>query len=265
MSIHIVKRTYTDYATSLAKDDVPGRNPINKFGEATDCDSGVPTDVWDGADAAGTGTKIWTQPQLTPQTFDVVSASANDAAAGTGMRTLRVYGLKTWDSVEESEVVILNGTTPVATSSTWVIIYRVEGLTWGSGKAAVGLITVTGTDDSVVTAAIQIGEEQSLMAIFAVGSVSQMQIKKITADVLKTTGGTVEVTGTLKVKLNADVANSAWQTKERFNLSEIEAHDQNYDGIHKTFAGPCIAKIQVLTDTGNASCTAEIDAVAVRN
>jgi hypothetical protein len=73
----------------------------------------------------------------------LVSTSAQDSAAGTGIRTLRFNYLDA-DLNPRSEIVALNGTTPVLTVATnvrWV--GDLTGLTFGSHKHAVGDITVT--------------------------------------------------------------------------------------------------------------------------
>jgi hypothetical protein len=73
----------------------------------------------------------------------IVSTSAQDRSAGTGIRTLRFNYLDA-DLNPQSEIVALNGTTPVVTVATnvrWV--GDLTGLTFGSEKHAVGDITVT--------------------------------------------------------------------------------------------------------------------------
>jgi hypothetical protein len=73
----------------------------------------------------------------------LVSTSAQDSAAGTGIRTLRFNYLDA-DLNPHSEIVTLNGVTPVVTVATnvrWV--GDLAGLTFGSEKHAVGDIAVT--------------------------------------------------------------------------------------------------------------------------
>jgi hypothetical protein len=73
----------------------------------------------------------------------LVSTSAQDSAAGTGVRTLRFNYLDA-NLNPQSEIVAMNGTTPVLTTATnvrWV--GDLTGLTFGSEKHVVGNITVT--------------------------------------------------------------------------------------------------------------------------
>lgn len=87
--------------------------------------------------------------------LEVVSASANDAAAGTGARTVRVDGV---DSTYTpfSEIVTLNGVTPVALTNTSVIaVNRTTVLTTGSGLVNAGKIDVRAVTGAAVKSSIQ--------------------------------------------------------------------------------------------------------------
>jgi hypothetical protein len=63
-----------DFALEVALGKVTGYAPINKFGFALDADSGVPTDIWDGADGT-TSTDVW-EPPTQARTHDIASTSA---------------------------------------------------------------------------------------------------------------------------------------------------------------------------------------------
>lgn len=66
----------------------------------------------------------------------VSSSDANDTAAGTGARTVRVFGLVA--GVETSEDVTLNGQTQVALTKVFTSVYSCEVLTAGSGGTNAG-------------------------------------------------------------------------------------------------------------------------------
>ena len=72
---------------------------------------------------------------------EVASTSANDTAAGTGARTITIYGLDT-AGLEVSESVTLNGTTPVAATLTYLHVHRIRVDTAGTGLTNAGTITV---------------------------------------------------------------------------------------------------------------------------
>lgn len=73
--------------------------------------------------------------------MEVVSGSANDAAAGTGARTVVVQYLNSsWDVVNET--VTLNGIAPVALASTAIAVNNVYVATAGSGLVNAGNVDV---------------------------------------------------------------------------------------------------------------------------
>lgn len=66
----------------------------------------------------------------------VSSSSANDTAAGTGARTVRVYGIIA--GVATYEDAILNGTTAVVLNGAFARVFEIRALTVGSGGTNAG-------------------------------------------------------------------------------------------------------------------------------
>lgn len=253
-----------NFPLEVALGKVAGYLPLNKFGEAPDCDSGIPTDIWDGADGVPTGTDIWIPPTQA-RIHDIVSSDVNDdgSPVGTGMRTLRVYGLTGWGTAQVSEDVTLNGTTAVPTANAYVIIHRMEGLTFGTGETNAGIIKATAQTDATVTAAIQASMGQTLMLIYGVPSTQRVAIKKIKCAALRSTAA-VKVNGSLLVKLRADQADSAFVTKEKIQFSDLASSTHDYTPP-KIFDGPCIVKIQVKTNLSNTVIAGTFDGLVVDN
>lgn len=79
--------------------------------------------------------------QSTVQSLEIVSASADDAAAGAGARTALVTGLDT-DYQAVTELVVLNGLTPVALATQMLRVNDVHVLTAGSAGQNAGNVTV---------------------------------------------------------------------------------------------------------------------------
>ena len=87
---------------------------------------------------------LFASPVSTGSRVEVISASANDAAAGTGMRTIRVVFEKTDGSIG-SEDLTLNGTGAVASTATDIVYiypHLMHGLSFGGGGVAAGNVDV---------------------------------------------------------------------------------------------------------------------------
>lgn len=118
-------------------------------GKNGDVDTGGYEDLW----YAGQFT-----PPTAPRIHDIVSTDINDdgSPAGTGARTIQIYGVTA--SGLESENIIMNGTTNVATTKTYYDIYDMVVWTAGSGNTNAGVITATAQTDGTVTCGIAIGD-----------------------------------------------------------------------------------------------------------
>jgi hypothetical protein len=121
---------------------------------------------------------IWQQGGLysylsAASVLKVSSSSANDTSAGTGARTVELFGLD-GDYNEINEVVILNGQTAVNTTLSYLRINRMIVRSAGSGGANAGIIYAgTGTVTTGVPANIYAtingdGSNQTLMALWTV-------------------------------------------------------------------------------------------------
>jgi hypothetical protein len=76
-------------------------------------------------------------------TGSIVSSSANDAAAGTGARTVKIFFVNATGATAGTETVTLNGTTPVnLATTTKCFTEKMEVVTAGSGGVAAGTISL---------------------------------------------------------------------------------------------------------------------------
>lgn len=99
-------------------------------------------DVWEGP----TGTYVF---PVTPQRMRIVSTSANDTGAGTGVQKIIVHYLDN-TYAEATEEVTLNGTTPVLTTATNILrINRMYSSAVGSTGGPVGTVSLTNTAATV--------------------------------------------------------------------------------------------------------------------
>ena len=135
----------TDFFQLVAEGKMPAYQDYSGSGVNKDVDTGsTPEDIW----LAG-GVFV---PPTTYRIHNIVSASANDTAAGTGARTVRVFGVTV--NGLESEVVAMNGVTPVPTTKAYKDIYEMQVAVPGAGNTNAGIITATAVTDATVTATI---------------------------------------------------------------------------------------------------------------
>lgn len=193
-----------------------GQVPVNTFGRRTTVNTshGI-VDVWKGA----TGTWV---PPTQARKHNIASASANDTAAGTGARTVKVRGLKTWADAESSEVVTMNGTSNVETANAYVMINGLEVLTAGSSKTNAGAITATAQTDSTVTAIIAAGsgadeENEATAAILGIPSTQDFYLLSFWASLTGSTGAVGDLG--VRVMENADQGDAVFRVKKRFSLA----------------------------------------------
>lgn len=135
-----------------------------------------------GANAALTTTydTIWDESNLyvflatNMSSPTVSSASANDTSAGTGARTVRIYGVNSaFAAVTEDKT--LNGQTGVAITTGMMSINKIEVLTAGSGGVNAGIIyvgtgTVTAGKPAVVHGVMAAGRNMTTSFIYTVPS-----------------------------------------------------------------------------------------------
>ncbi len=179
----IVRPSFTQL--DLTRGLISGSSTVNKFGQNPDIDAGQTEDIWG---VGGTFT-----PPTSAGTVSFVSSSANDASAGTGARTLTVFGLDgNYDAA--SETITLNGTTPVATANSYFIIHRALVETGGSGGTNAGAITGTSNGGGAPTMiTVLAGKGQSQFGIYQVPAGYTAYIDIWDGGISGGTTGTVEL------------------------------------------------------------------------
>jgi hypothetical protein len=145
-----------DRYLAIAKGDVSGHSVLLKFGRNPDIDTNEET-IWEGG-----GTYPF---QSSAQSLEVLSSDANDTSAGTGARTITLIGQDA-NHVEQTQVITLNGTTPVAITGSWLRVYRCSVTTAGSGAVNAGTITVRIASAGATLLVVGAGNGQTLMAVY---------------------------------------------------------------------------------------------------
>lgn len=122
-----------EFATAAGIAVVPGCTRAVLLGHNPNIGAGAAADVWEGGG---------NYPFLAAAaTLEVLSSSASDTAAGTGARTVLVSGLNSAYATI-SEVVTLNGVTPVSTVNQYLRVNVFTTTSAGSGEVNAGDITL---------------------------------------------------------------------------------------------------------------------------
>jgi hypothetical protein len=100
--------------------------------------------------------------------LEIVSSSANDTAAGTGARTVKVVYIDATNNLVESAAIALNGVTPVAAGFTAIEPLWMEVDSVGSGIVSAGNIRLRVVAGAVECEQISAGGNRSLSGRFKI-------------------------------------------------------------------------------------------------
>lgn len=252
------------YSLAVARGLITGVGQINKFGAAPSGVQVTATDIWSRADATPTQ-QIWIAPTVA-RIHAIVSTSASDDGdpVGVGARTIRVYGLTSWDTAETSEVVTLNGTGAVDTANAYVIIHRMKVLTCGASGPNVGTISATAAVDGTVTAVILPGDGQTEMAIYGVPSTQTLILTRWGVGIDKASPTATTCDFELRVNENPNVQLLAFLRKDDMAVQSTgnQWQERTY-GNPVAFPGPCIVKVQATASAADTDAKSGFDGYLV--
>lgn len=194
-----------DFSLEIAKGNVSKHSLLTRLGHNGDIDTGAVEDLWGagGVYVAPTAARI----------HAIVSTSTNDAAAGTGMRTVLIYGINA-SYVRITETVTMNGTTPVNTVNSYLHIHLMQSQSAGSGLTNAGTITATAATDATVTCQIDIGEGQSAQGAYLIPTGYKAYIVKLRARMNNATANSAAVVSLFTLPFGL-----AWQQKTQVGLN----------------------------------------------
>lgn len=171
-----------DYYMEVARGLVPGQIAFSKFGYNSSLGTGAYETIW----SQNSGT--WT-PMASAETLDVVSSSTeDDNSVGTGAWSILITGIDANREIQ-TEVVVMDGTTTVTTSNTWLGVNRVAVISAGTAKYNVGNITIDSTTTGDVQAYVKAQDSLTQQLIFSVPSTHDAWITRIIIDSAKIVGG----------------------------------------------------------------------------
>lgn len=155
--IYVRDNVKKDFYFEVARGSINGHSSRHIFGRNPDVSTAYET-VWN---TGGTQTLL-----AAASTMSVVSTSANDTAAGTGVQSVEIHGLDA-NYEEQAVIVNLNGLTSVVTTETFIRVFQIHAHSVGSAGAAVG--TITAKDTGAVThISITAGQTTSLAAVYTI-------------------------------------------------------------------------------------------------
>lgn len=238
-----------DPLLNVASGGIPGVSIVNKFGRAPNGVQTTATDIWGRADATPTQ-QIWLAPTAA-RIHAIVSSSASDDGnpVGVGARTIRIWGLTSWSVAEVSEDITLDGTTPVNTANSYVMINRMKVLTSGATSINVGTITATAATDSTITAVILPGRGQTEQAIYGLPSTQSAYMINYHLSMNDPTAAS-RVDISLLVNENPNVQTTNYLVKHSGHLSNQGSSAIDIPLQCAKYSGPAIIKLQ---GTGNAA------------
>jgi hypothetical protein len=192
-------RTETsNYWHLLALNKVDGITQNTKFGINPDIGTVSGEDVWYGG---GTYTG---QNTTTAEIVDIVSDDANDDVAGTGADTIVIVGLDgSW--MEQYDTLAMNGTTDVATSTTWLRVNRAFFISAGSGATNAGTVTVVGDNSTNTYVSIPPGYGQSQVSAFTIPAGKTGIITNVNIRSSRANGAEGSIQARIQVRLEGQI------------------------------------------------------------
>lgn len=238
------------YELRAAQGLVPGVITINKFGRNPDVDTGT-EDIW----AVG-GLFV---PPTAARVHAVVSASANDTAAGTGARTLSINGLDA-NYADQTETITMNGVTPVNTAKSYIIIHRAYVATAGSGAVNAGNITAVAAVDGTTSFRIVATKGQTQLGFYLVPAGYTAYLTRYRASL--NAGATANV----DIELFATPFGGAFNLKGTLTLTggSVSANEMEYETPLK-FAEKTLIRLRATSDANNTNVVASFDLYLVEN
>ena len=245
------------FELQVARGQISWHYPQFKFGFNPDVDNALET--------------VWAEGGLygylsAASVLKVSSSSTDDAAAGTGARTVQLYGLDA-DYNEINEIVTLNGQTSVNSVNSFLRINRMVIRSAGSGEINAGVIYAgTGTVTSGVPAnkyaTIAIGDGQTLMALWTVPAGYTAYLFQTDLTAACTTSNKL-----LNVRIVSRPFGEVFQIKDKFGMGVGgETVTQVYQYPLK-FEEKTDLEVRAIGDAGSANIqvSAGLDIIYIKN
>lgn len=194
------------------------------------------------------------------------SWGASTITPGTGARKIKIYGLTDWNSAETNETIIMHGDVAVNTVNSYVIIHRMEALTYGTSGPNAGTITATAATDSTITAVMLIGNGQTEMAIYGVPSTKKLALKRWRCNIDKNIGAVASADFQIRVNESPNIQSTIFIRKHDISLQSTGSTMFESDfNPPLNFPGPCILKIAAIGSAADLDGESSFDGYLIDN
>lgn len=244
----------TDFHAEVALNRRQGATTWNKFGYNDDIDTGTELIAsWGGT----------LQFLTSGETIDIVSTSTNDDDGGTGVNSIVVYGVdENWD--EQIEVVTMDGTSTVTTTSQWIGINRIAVFLAGSGQVNAGTINITANTSGYQMAQMPVGGSVSQQMIFYTPRSHQFLAEWLEFNALKTSGGSSP-----QLIFKGWVYSAVNNAKQEIYRGKMDVSNNNLLDVSPPIPFPVTEKtilwFEAETDTNNTSVSGRFSGELIRD
>lgn len=249
-----LKTAPSDFFLEVAQGLVPGVGFVHKFGRNPDIDLGGGFEaIWNG------GGDYTGHDATAAETVEVFSSSATDNSAGSGARTLEVYGLdSSW--AEQSEVISLSGATPVDTANTYIRMNRMIVRTAGGNLSNAGTLTARqNVTTANVFAVMPVGYNQTMIAAYTIPNGKTGHLMSWYASFSGNTKGVSDV------RFLARPEGEVFQVKEELSIFADGSSfvQRGFDVPKGSYAEKTDIVITADSDTNNVAISAAFDLLLV--
>jgi hypothetical protein len=244
-----------EFSREIARGAASGYELWNKFGYNDDVDSAASETIW----AQGGIFQCLTSGE----TLEIVSTSANDASAGTGVQSVVIYGVdENWTS--QIETVTMNGTTNVTTVNSWLGVNRIAVFLSGSGQTNAGAITATATTAGTVQAIMPVGDAVTQQCVFFTPADTNFVAEFLWINCLKLGGG-----GAPRITVKMYVYSAINNTKQLVFSGKMDTDVQNVLNINPNLPFPISEKtcttIEIETDQNDTIVTGRFSGILIQD
>jgi len=228
---------------------------VNKFGRNQDIDTGSEEDVWEG------GGVYPGFPTGSGELITASSSSANDTSAGSGARTIKIFGLDD-NGLEQNETITLNGASLVDSVNSYTRVNRIVVLTSGSSNSAFndGIITIAHkTTTANIFGKVPIGANQSQIACYTIPAGKTGYLRYLHASIKRSNSATAD--GDLWIREDG----ASPRTVRIFSLSQTSSlKDTIFGGIRLPALTDLSLRISSVS-SNNTGVTGGFDIILVDN